>query len=147
MCAKFCANRTKTVGWLAILNKGGNIWDTSGPCGPTALDANGHKYYCTAAQFSQRPTSTHWWHTNEWPNLRNLLILDIELAYRRTVPLRKDPALSRELKVILSHSPKIYIMELMLHNYDSHMWYVLFWPHKWNKNIFINTGTIYQATV
>ena len=37
-----------------------------------------------------------------------------------------------------------YIMELMLHNYDSQKWFLLFWPHKRNKNIFINSGAIYQ---
>ena len=31
-------------------------------------------------------------------------------------------------------SAKKYIMELVLHNYDSQMRSVLFWPHKWNKN-------------
>jgi len=38
-----------------------------------------------------------------------------------------------------------YIMELMLHNYISQKRFVLFWPHKWNNNIFVNSGAIYQA--
>jgi len=32
-----------------------------------------------------------------------------------------------------------------VHNNDSQKRFVLFWPHKWNKNIFINSGAIYQA--
>jgi len=32
---------------------------------------------------------------------------------------------------------KKYIMELMLHNYDSQVWSVLFWPHKWNIKKYI----------
>jgi len=27
-------------------------------------------------------------------------------------------------------------MELMLRNYDSQMRSVLFWPHRWNRNIY-----------
>ena len=33
----------------------------------------------------------------------------------------------------------------MLRNFDSQKRFVLFWPHKRNKNIFINSGAIYQA--
>jgi len=35
---------------------------------------------------------------------------------------------------------KIYIMKLMLHNYDSQKRSVLFWPHKRNNDVFINSS-------
>jgi len=49
-----------------------------------------------------------------------------------------------QLEGKLKCSPKICIMQLMLNNYDSQKRFVLFWPHKTNKNIFINSGAIYQ---
>jgi len=38
-------------------------------------------------------------------------------------------------------------MEVILHNYNSQMRSVLFWHHKQNKNIFINSGTRQQCNL